>query len=60
MRYRWQLAKTSHKQNAQCSGNTKKSFETNWRLTVCYFYFFDILVNFAFKFWYKPLTLYGE
>ena len=23
--YRWQRAKTSHKQNVQCSGNTKKN-----------------------------------
>ena len=25
--YRWQRIKTSHKQNAECSGNTKKLFQ---------------------------------
>ena len=37
----------------------KKSFKTTWKLSVCYFYFV-ILVDFAFELWYKPLTLYGE
>ena len=28
-KYRWQPVKTSHMQNAQCSGNTKNCFKTN-------------------------------
>ena len=35
----WQHVKTSHKENAQCSGNTKNCFKTNWRLSDCYVYF---------------------
>ena len=34
--YRWQRVKTSHKQNAQCSGNTKKLFQ---KQRACCFYF---------------------
>ena len=37
--YRWQRVKTSHKPNAQCSGNTKNCFKTDWQLSVCHFYF---------------------
>ena len=36
--YRWQRVKTSHKQNAQWSGNTKNCFKTNWQLSVSYFF----------------------
>ena len=51
---RWQRFNTSHKQNAQCSGNTKNGFKSNWQQSVCYFYV-AILVDFVFKFWYEPL-----
>ena len=57
--YRWQRAKTSLKQNTQCSGNTKNvSKQTSNRVFATSI--FAILVNFAFEFSYKPLTLFRE
>ena len=56
MIYRWQRVKTSHKQNAQCSGNTK-NVSKQTRNTVFPTSILAILVDFAFEFWYKPLTL---
>ena len=37
----------------------KKCFKTNWRLSVCYFYFYHF-GRLEFEFWYKPLTLYND
>ena len=57
--YRWQCIKTSYKQNAQCSGNTKNCFKTNWQLSVCYFYFCHF-GRLCIQIWYNPLTLSRE
>ena len=47
------------KQNAQCSGNTiTVSKQTGDRVFTTSI--FAILVDFAFEFWHKPLTLYRE
>ena len=50
---------TLHKQNAQLSGTQKNCFKTinNWVFATS---IFTILVDFAFEFWYNPLTLYRE
>ena len=50
---------TLHKQNAQLSGTQKNCFKTinNWVFATS---IFAILVDFAFEFWYNPLTLYRE
>ena len=47
--YRWQRVKTSHKQNAQCSGNTKNvSQQTRNRVFATSI--FAIFIDFAFEF----------
>ena len=58
--YRWQRVKTSHNQNETMFRNHKIMFKK--KLTTEYFIlrFFSIFVDFAFKYWYKPLILYRE
>ena len=43
--YRWQRVKTSHKQNAQCSGNTKQTRNSVFAISI-----FAIFADFAFEF----------
>ena len=50
--YRWQRVKNSNKQNAHCSGNTKKCFKIKWQLRVASTSIIAILVDLAFEFWY--------
>ena len=47
----------AYKQNVQCSGITKKLFQNKLAFST---FIFAILVDFAFLFWYEPLTLFRE
>ena len=58
--YQWQSVKTLHISKVHNVQEThKNSFKTNWQLSSSTSNF-AILVDFAFQFWYKALTLCRE